>query len=271
MAEVSSTNSGLRLAGKVAIVAGGASGIGKETVHVFAEQGARMVVIANIQDEELGKQVAESIGIHKCTYIHCDVVDEDQVKNLVQSTVDTYGHVDIMFSNAGIASPSDQTVLEFDISQADHLFSINVRGMALCVKHAARAMVKGQVRGSIVCTASVAGSHGSFKITDYVMSKHAIIGLMGSASIQLAKHGIRVNCVSPSGLATPLTCKVLDAGPETVELIYSEKKRLEGVILNTKHIADAVLFLASKDFDFVTGLDLRVDGSYIAGKYELVL
>ncbi|PNX88664.1 short-chain alcohol dehydrogenase, partial [Trifolium pratense] len=90
MAQSSSTSSGLRLAGKVAIVTGGASGIGKETVHVFAEQGARMVVIADIQDE-LGKQVAESIGTHRCTYIHCDVVDEDQVKNLVQSTVDAYG------------------------------------------------------------------------------------------------------------------------------------------------------------------------------------
>ncbi|WJX25559.1 hypothetical protein P8452_14587 [Trifolium repens] len=268
MAEVSTTKSGLRLSGKVAIVTGGASGIGKETAHLFAEQGARMVVIADIQDE-LGKQVAESIGTHKCTYIHCDVADEEQVKNLVQSTVDTYGQVDIMFSNAGIANPN-QTVLEFDISQADHLFSINVRGMALCVKHAARAMVEGQVRGSIVCTASVAGSEGSLKLTDYVMSKHAIIGLMRSASIQLAKYGIRVNSVSPNGLATPLTCKLLDAGPETVDLIFSEYKRLEGVILNTKHVADAVLFLVSNDSDFVTGLDLRVDGSYIAGKSELV-
>ncbi|XP_045790247.1 (-)-isopiperitenol/(-)-carveol dehydrogenase, mitochondrial-like [Trifolium pratense] len=268
MAQSSSTSSGLRLAGKVAIVTGGASGIGKETVHVFAEQGARMVVIADIQDE-LGKQVAESIGTHRCTYIHCDVVDEDQVKYLVQSTVDAYGQVDIMFSNAGIASPSDQTVLEFDIFQADHLFSVNVRGMALCVKHAARAMVEGQVRGSIVCTASAAGSHGSLKMTDYVMSKHAILGLMRSASIQLAKNGIRVNCVSPNGLATPLTCKLLDAGPETVDLIFSEYKRLEGVILNTKHVANAVLFLASNDSDFVTGLDLHVDGYYVSGKSEL--
>ncbi|PNX55632.1 short-chain alcohol dehydrogenase, partial [Trifolium pratense] len=90
MAEVSSAKSSLRLAGKVAIITGGASGIGKETVHLFAEQGARMVVIADIQDE-LGKQVAESIGTDRCAYIHCDVVDEVQVKNLIQSTVDTYG------------------------------------------------------------------------------------------------------------------------------------------------------------------------------------
>jgi NAD(P)-dependent dehydrogenase (short-subunit alcohol dehydrogenase family) len=93
MAEFLCTNTGLRLANKVAIVTGGASSIGKETAHLFAEQGARMVVIADIQDE-LGKQVAETIGTHRCTYIiHCNVVDEDQVKNLVQSTVDTYGQV----------------------------------------------------------------------------------------------------------------------------------------------------------------------------------
>jgi NAD(P)-dependent dehydrogenase (short-subunit alcohol dehydrogenase family) len=98
MAEVSTTKSGLRLSGKVAIVTGGASGIGKETAHLFAEQGARMVVIADIQDE-LGKQVAESIGAHKCTYIHCDVADEEQVKNLVQSTVDNYGQVIINYWN----------------------------------------------------------------------------------------------------------------------------------------------------------------------------
>jgi len=94
MAEASFTNNNLRLAGKIAIVTGGASGIGKETVHVFAEQGARMVVIADIQDE-LANQVAASIGGNRCTYIHCDVANEDQVKNLVQSTVNTYGQVNI--------------------------------------------------------------------------------------------------------------------------------------------------------------------------------
>jgi NAD(P)-dependent dehydrogenase (short-subunit alcohol dehydrogenase family) len=159
---------------------------------------------------------------------------------------------------------------KLDISQADHLFSVNIRGMALCVKHVARAMVDGCVRGSIVCTASVAGSHGGLKLTDYIMSKHAIIGLMRSASVQLAKHGIRVNCVSPNGLATPLTCKLLDAGSKTVDLIFGEYKRLEGVVLNTKHVADVVLFLVSNESDFVTGLDLRVDGSYVSGKSKLI-
>lgn len=92
MAEAPSSNKGLKLAGKVAIVTGGASGIGEATARVFVDQGARMVVIADIQDE-LGNKVAASIGTHRCTYIHCNVVDEDQVQNLVQSTVNAYGQV----------------------------------------------------------------------------------------------------------------------------------------------------------------------------------
>lgn len=96
MAESSSTKSSLRLAGKVAIVTGGASGIGKETAHLFAKQGARIVVIADIQDK-LGIQVAESIGTDKCRFIHCDIRIEDDVKNLVQLTVDSYGQVSTIF------------------------------------------------------------------------------------------------------------------------------------------------------------------------------
>lgn len=140
----STTNTGLKLAGKVAIVTGGAGGIGETTARVFADQGARMVVIADIQDE-LGKQVAESIGTNRCTYVHCNVIDEDEVQNLVQSTVKIYGQIDIMCSNVGIMSPSDQTILELDLSQLDRLHVVNVRGMAACVKHAGRAMVEKQV------------------------------------------------------------------------------------------------------------------------------
>jgi len=174
--------------------------------------------------------------------------------------------VDIMFSNAGIVSPTDQTVMELDMSQLDHLFGVNVRGMSLCVKHAARAMVEGHVRGSIVCTGSVGGSVGSSRSTDYTMSKHAVLGLMRAASVQLAAHGIRVNCVSPNGLATPLTCKLLGMSEEKAQETYQKYARLEGVVLTPKHVADAVLFLVSDQAEFITGLDLRVDGGFAYGK-----
>ncbi|ESW10208.1 hypothetical protein PHAVU_009G190300 [Phaseolus vulgaris] len=255
-------NTAQKLAGKVIIITGGASGIGEETARLFANHGARMVVIADIQDE-LGNLVAASIGSDRCTYVHCDVGEEEQVKELVDSTVNGYGQLDVMFSNAGILSPSDQTILDLDFSHFDRLFAVNTRGMAACVKHAARSMVERRVRGSIVCTASVAASHGTKSRTDYAMSKHAVKGLVRCASVQLGAHGIRVNCVSPSGLATPLT-RTSHATKEIEELqkMYAQSSRLKGVFLSAKHVADAVLFLASGDSNFVTGHDLVVDGSF---------
>lgn len=214
-----------------------------------------MVVIADIQDD-LGNQVAASIGFHRA--------DEDQVQHLVESTVNAHGHVDIMFNNVSILSPSKQTVLDLDFSEYDRLMAVNTRGMAACVKHAARAMVKGRVRGSIVCAASVAASRGAPTKTDYAMSKHAVLGLVRSASVQLGEHGIRVNCVSPSGLVTPLTRAAYGTTMQAEELRerYDRSARLKGVSLTAKHVADAVLFLASGDSEFVTGHDLAVDGGF---------
>lgn len=170
--------------------------------------------------------------------------------------------VDIMFSNAGIISPPNQTVLELDGSQLDRLFAVNVRGMALCVKHAARAMVEKRVRGSIVCTASATASHDVWKITSYAMTKHAVLGVMRSESMQLAVHGIRVNSVSPNVLATPMVCKLLGVSKEKGQEISKQCAWLEGVVLTPKHVADTLLFLVSKDSEFVTRLDLKVVGGF---------
>ncbi|KAF8376752.1 hypothetical protein HHK36_031578 [Tetracentron sinense] len=251
MTEYSSVSK--RLDGKVVIITGSA------TAHLFANNGARVVVIADIQDE-LGQRVATSIGLHRCTYIHCDVTDEEQVKSMVDHTVQTYGQLDIMFSNAGIVSPTNQTILELYLIAFDRLFAVNVRGMAACVKHAARAMVDGGVKGSIVCTASLAATVGSNKWSDYTMSKHAVVGLVRSASRQLGEYGIRVNCVSPSGLATPLLCNAYHMEPEEVEKLVEPFTSLKGVVLKVSNVADAVLFLASHDSAFVTGHDLVVHG-----------
>ncbi|XP_059644577.1 (-)-isopiperitenol/(-)-carveol dehydrogenase, mitochondrial-like [Cornus florida] len=247
-----------KLEGKVAIITGGASGIGEETARLFAAQGARAVVIADIQDER-GRRVAESIGPN-CSYIHCDVADEHQVKDMVESTVKIHGQLDIMFSNAGIISPSDQKLLDLDFSEFDRLFAVNVRGMAACVKQAARVMVQRRVRGSIVCTASVAGSKGGPKRTDYYMSKHAVIGLVRSASRQLGEHGIRVNSVSPYAVATPFMCRAYQKEEEEMEKLFEPLTCLKGTVLKAKHVADAVLFLASDDSAFISGHDLVVDG-----------
>ncbi|KAK2663952.1 hypothetical protein Ddye_002526 [Dipteronia dyeriana] len=208
-----------KLQGKVAIITGGASGIGEETARHFSNQAARVVVIADVQDEK-GQELAQSIGLHRCVYMHCDVSDQDQIKTVVETTVKTYGQLDVMFCNAGIISKAEQTILDFDLSQYEKLFSVNMLGTAASVKHAARAMAEGKVKGSIICTASVAASMGSLQYTDYTMSKHAVVGLMRSASKQLGGYGIRVNSVSPGAVATPMICEQTGMEAEEVERTF---------------------------------------------------
>ncbi|CAL9031204.1 unnamed protein product [Prunus brigantina] len=255
-----------KLQGKVAIVTGGASGIGEATARKFALHGARAVVIADVQDEK-GQNVAASIGgPDRSTYIHCDVTDEEQVKGLVESTVRIYGRLDIMFSNAGIGSASQQTVLDFDLASYDKLMAVNVRGMAACVKHAAREMVERRVRGSIVCTASISASMGGSIFTDYTMSKHAVLGLVRSASVQLGAYGVRVNSVSPGPVATPLLCTLFKVeGAELEKMLESQmvlKAPVAGKMMSVESVADCVVFLASDEAEFVTGHNLVVDGGF---------
>ncbi|XP_071713916.1 (+)-cis,trans-nepetalactol synthase NEPS1-like [Rutidosis leptorrhynchoides] len=250
-----------KIEGKVVVITGGASGIGEATACLFAKHGARAVVIADIQDE-LGKSVAISIGSHICAYIHCDVTNEAQVKSLVESTVNTYDQLDIMFSNAGIVSKSVQTVVDFDIDQLDYLLAVNVRGMALCVKYASRTMIEKKVKGSIICTSSVFGTKGVRERTDYCMSKHAVIGLMKSASKQVGKYGIRVNCVSPYMVATPLMCNMLGKEVMEVEKVHDNMTSLKDLVLKVEDVAEAVLFLACSESGFITGHDLVVDGGF---------
>ncbi|XP_060206492.1 (+)-cis,trans-nepetalactol synthase NEPS1-like [Lycium barbarum] len=252
-----------KLKDKVAIVTGGASGIGEATARLFAQHGARAVVIGDIQ-EERGRAVAESIPLQICTFVQCDVSDENQVKAMVDWTVHKYGQLDIMFSNAGTVGNSGQKIIDLDLSEFDRVMRVNARGMAACVKHAARAMVEKRVRGSIICTGSIAASRGGPWRTDYIMSKHAVLGLMRSASRQLGEYGIRVNSISPSAVMTPLMTK---AEPETsmkILKMYGPLTSLKGITLNVKHLADAALFLASDDSAFVSGHDLLVDGGLIS-------
>ncbi|GAA0169803.1 oxidoreductase [Lithospermum erythrorhizon] len=251
-----------KLDNKVAIITGGASGIGEATARLFANNGVRAVVIADIQDD-LGQKVAESIGSNICRYYHCDVSDEEQVKSMVEFTVQKYGRLDIMFSNAGTYSTS-QTIMDFDLSKMDLVFSVNVGGMASCVKYAARVMTELKIRGSVVCTASMGGSVGGERFTDYFMSKHAVIGLMKCASKQLGEFGIRVNTVSPFAVATPIMVSSMNKNIEEIEKMFQPLTSLKDVVMKTKHVADAVLFLASDDSAFITGHDLKIDGGFSA-------
>nr|XP_017221761.1 PREDICTED: (-)-isopiperitenol/(-)-carveol dehydrogenase, mitochondrial-like [Daucus carota subsp. sativus] len=256
-----------KLEGKVAIITGGASGIGEATARLFAQHGARAIVIADIQDA-LGQSVAKSIGHGQCTYMHCDVTDEFQVKSLIDSTVETFGSLDIMFSNAGVGriGASRQGILDLSLEASEKLFAINTRGMAACVKHSARAMVEGRVKGGcIVCTGSLIGSVGMEEFIDYVMSKHAVLGLVRCASKGLGEYGIRVNCVSPGGCGDSDDLQGSEVRRERereeCEKFFEGIMGLKGLgAMKAKDVANAVLFLACPDSQFITGQNLIVDG-----------
>ncbi|KAK8936360.1 Short-chain dehydrogenase reductase 3b [Platanthera zijinensis] len=248
----------LRLDGKVAIITGGASGIGEATVRLFSSHGAA-VIIADIQDS-LGLSVATSISPPgRCNYVHCDVRDELQVAAAVKYTVQTYGRLDIMFSNAGVMG-SLTGILDLDMNVLDDLMAVNVRGTAAAIKQAGRAMTAAGIRGSIICTGSVAAVRGGFAPAAYSAAKHAILGLAKAAAGELGEKGVRVNCVSPFAVATPLSCGDGTITAEEIEGFASSAAALKGPVLRSGDIAAAVLFLASDESAFVSGHNLLVDG-----------
>ncbi|XP_061366241.1 short-chain dehydrogenase reductase 3b-like [Gastrolobium bilobum] len=248
-----------RLEGKVALITGAASGIGEETVKLFAENGA-FVVAADLQDE-LGRQVAASIGSDRVTYHHCDVRDENQVEETIKFVLEKHGHIDILFSNAGIIG-SLSGILELDLNEFENTMATNVRGAAATIKHAARAMVDKRIRGSIICTTSVAASIGGTGPHGYTTSKHALLGLVRSACSELGAYGIRVNSISPFGVATPLACRAFNLEPNEVEANSCSQANLKGIVLKARHIAEAALYLASDEAIYISGHNLVVDGGF---------
>jgi len=251
-----------RLEGKVAIITGAASGIGEATARVFVENGA-FVVVADIQ-EELGLKVVASIAgpDHRAIYKNCDVTVENQVEETVAFAIEKYGKLDIMYSNAGIVG-SMESILDMDMEKGfDQTMAVNLRGSANCIKHAARAMVKQQVKGSIICTASSTSILGGMAPAAYTVSKHGLVGLVKAAASELGKQGIRVNCVSPYYVATPLALGALGMNPSEGEAFFSSVGNLKGIALKAKHVAEAVLFLASDESAFVSGHNLVVDGGF---------
>ncbi|KAM0055613.1 putative secoisolariciresinol dehydrogenase [Helianthus debilis subsp. tardiflorus] len=221
-----------RLEGKVALITGAASGIGECSAKLFAEHGAK-IVIADIQDQ-LSQAVCEAIGFSNSIYVHCDVANEEDVKNAVDIAVATFGKLDIMFNNAGVF---------------------------LGMKHAARVMVPARA-GSIISTASIASNISGVATHAYTCAKHAVTGLTKNLAVELGQFGIRVNCLSPYTIATPIATNFREMDSEAVENKANLLANLKGVTLKADDIAKAALFLVSDEAKYISGQNLFIDGGF---------
>lgn len=247
-----------RLEGRVAIITGGASGIGESTARLFVKHGAK-VVIADVQDE-LGRSICKELG-ENITYVHCDVTSDSDVKNVVDVAISTYGKLDIMYNNAGISGNLDFSILGTDNENFKKVFDVNVYGGFLGAKHASRVMIP-ENKGVILFTSSVASMVSGESPHAYTMSKHAIVGLAKNLCVELGQYGIRVNCISPCAIATPLLRNAMGLEKSVVEGIVCASANLKGVVPTVDDVAEAALYLSSDEAKYVSGLNLIVDGGY---------
>lgn len=257
----------------MALVTGGASGIGESIVRLFHTNGAK-ICIADMQDN-LGNQVCESLGDEaNVCFLHCDVTEENDVCNAVDMTVAKFGTLDIIVNNAGISGAPCPDIRNVDLSDFDKVFNVNVKGVFHGMKHAARIMIP-KKKGSIISLCSVASTMGGLGPHAYTGSKHAVLGLTKNVSAELGNHGIRVNCVSPYGVATGLALAHLPEEERTEDAMagfrsfVGRNANLQGVELTANDVANAVLFLASDDARYVSGQNLMIDGGFTNANHLL--
>jgi NAD(P)-dependent dehydrogenase (short-subunit alcohol dehydrogenase family) len=249
-----------KLDGKVAIITGAASGIGKATAILFAQEGAK-VVVADITDdlgEETVKMINKSGG--KAIFVHVNISKAEDVENMIKTTVKAYGRLDIIFNNAGIEGASADTA-NYPENIFDKVVAVNLKGVWLGIKYAVPELLKNG-GGSIINTTSVAGLVGFASSSAYSASKGGIIQLTKTAALEYAKQNIRVNCIAPGVIDTPMIDRIIKDHPEVEEALIQAEPI--GRLGKPEEIAQAALFLASGDSSFVTGTVLVVDGGLTA-------
>jgi NAD(P)-dependent dehydrogenase (short-subunit alcohol dehydrogenase family) len=250
--------------GKVVLVTGGASGIGRATALTFAREGAKLIIAD--MNEEGGHQTVHMITENggEAIFVRTDVSQAVEVQALISKAVETYGRLDCAHNNAGIsgfgiAGDAYTLTAEYPEERWHQVIAVNLTGVWLCMKYELQQM-RTQGGGAIVNTASGAGLVGSRGMSAYVASKHGVVGLTKTAALEYAQQGIRVNCVCPGVIQTPMTERVLRDPARQAQITA----RPMGRVGAPEEVAEAVVWLCSDAASFVTGHAMSVDGGLVA-------
>ncbi len=249
-----------QFAGKVALVTGGSSGIGRASSLAFAREGAQVIVSDVVADA--GQETVELItnAGGTASFVAANVSQASEVEALIATCVETYGRLDCAHNNAGIEGPGAPTV-DYDEDSWDRVIAINLTGVWLCMKYQIPEMLK-HGGGAIVNTSSAAGLLGFRGGSAYVASKHGVVGLTKTAALEYAKAGVRVNAVCPGAIDTPMMGRITGHKPHRAERMASSEP--VGRMGSPEEIAEAVVWLCSDAASFVTGHAMSVDGGLVA-------
>jgi len=249
------------LQGKVAIVTGGTSGIGRDSSVLFAKAGAKVVVAGRREAE--GKETVDMIRAAggEALFVKTDVARAADVQALVQKTVEKFGRVDVAFNNAGIEG-AWIPVVDQPEEEWDRVIDINLKGTWLCMKYEIQQMLKQGGGGAIVNMSSVAGWIGAAGAATYCASKHGVMGLTRAAALENARHGIRINAVCPAVIETPMAERAFSDPQVTQRMLGLHPLGRFG---KPTEIGEAVLWMCSEGASFMTGQSIILDGGMLAG------
>lgn len=253
-----------RIEGKVAVITGGAGGIGLETAKKFLAEGVEGILLVDVEESQL-KDAAKSLESDDVKFFRADVSKSDDVKAYTEKAIQEFGRIDILFLNAGIEGVV-KPLTEYPEEMYDKVIAINVKGVWLGLKHAFPHM-KENGGGSVIITSSVAGLQGTPHVMAYVTSKHAIVGSMKVAALEGAEHGIRVNTIHPSPVDNKMM-RSLEEGFAPGDAEEAKKGFEQSIPLSryadNEEIASLALFLASDESSFITGSTYSIDGGMTA-------